>query len=102
MKSEQTQACPFCQTTAHFVFADHRNRKHFSCPHCTQFQISVGAETMVANSIPQWRAQLSELARRGDDEKILVITLQPSGQKQEGVATQALHTEFCLRSTLPQ
>lgn len=102
MQSEQTQACPFCQTTASFVFADHRNRKHFSCLHCTEFQISVGAETRVANSIPQWREQLSEMARRGNEEKVLVVTLSPAGQNHDGVANPALHTEFCLRSTLPQ
>ena len=74
----------------------------WSCPHCTEFQISVGAETRVASSIPQWRAQLSELARRGNDEKILVVTLPPAGQKHDGVANQALVTEFVPRTTLPQ
>ena len=102
MKSEQTQTCPLCQTPARFVFADHNNRKHFSCPHCTEFQISVGAETRVASSIQQWRAQLSELARLGNDEKILAVTLPPAGQKHDGVANQALVTEFVPRTTLPQ
>lgn len=101
MESEQTQACPFCQTTARFVFVDRNNRKHFSCSHCTEFQISVGAEARVATSIPQWRAQLSEMARRGNEEKILVVTLPPAGQKQEGAANPALETVFVPR-TKPQ
>lgn len=102
MKEEQTQDCPFCQKAAKFIFVDYGNRKYFSCDHCTEFQISIGAETRVANSIPQWHTQLSELARRGNDEKILVITLPPPGQKQDGVANQALETVFVHRAKLPQ
>jgi len=102
MKSEQIQACPFCQNQAHFAFTDNDNRKFFSCSHCGNFEISVGAEKRVAESIPQWRAQLSELARRGNEEKVLVVTLPSSTQKREGVANPALETVFVPRTKLRQ
>jgi len=102
MKNEQIQPCPLCQNAARFVPVDHNNGKYFSCPHCTEFQISIGAETRVLNSIPQWRTQLSELAHHGNDEKILVVTLSPAGQRQEGVANPALQTEFVARTELLQ
>lgn len=99
MRQIHKQECPLCSGTAEFQFVDYENRKHFHCNNCTEFVISIRAEERLANSIPQWRSQYSEMAKKSNDEKILVITI-PSVQKQEGVANPAIQGEAVLRSTL--
>ena len=99
MRQIHNQGCPLCSCAAEFQFADYENRKHFRCTNCTEFVISVRAEERLADSIPQWRSQYSEMAKKSNEEKILVITI-PSVQKQEGVANPAIQGEFVLRSTL--
>lgn len=100
MKPLEDQTCPLCQKAAKFRLADYDNRKHFLCDHCTEFQISTGAEKRLAESIPEWRSQYSEMAKRAKDDHVLVITL-PSGPKQEGVANPALVGAYVLRKDLP-
>jgi hypothetical protein len=102
MTTTQDQDCPLCQTPAKFKFVDAGNRKHFICPLCTDFQISIGAETRLSSSIQEWRTQYSEMARSGNDEKILVIRLPPGGQRQEGVAITALTGDLVFRAKSPQ
>ncbi|MBI4291291.1 MAG: hypothetical protein HY661_07430 [Betaproteobacteria bacterium] len=100
MEEIQNHNCPLCQRPAKFRFADYDNRKHFICDHCTEFHISVRAERVLADSIPDWRSQFSEKARQAKDDQVLVISL-PSAPKQPGVANPALIGEFVLRKDLP-
>lgn len=95
------QDCPLCHQRAKYEDADHGNRKHFLCDRCIEFQISDGAERRLANSIPQWSAQLSELARTAPPDHVLVIALA-SGPKQDGVANPTLDHEYVVRSKLPK
>lgn len=101
MKPLQDQACPLCQKAAKFRFADHDIRKMFFCEDCTEFQISHGAEKLLTESIPEWRSQYSEMAKRAKDDHVLVITL-PTDPKQEGVASPALVGVYVLRKDLPR
>jgi hypothetical protein len=94
------QECPLCQKPARFQLVNFDDWKHFQCGHCPEFQISTGAEERLAESIPEWRAQLSEQARRAPKDQVLVITL-PSGPPDESVAYPELKQEYVLRQELP-
>jgi len=100
MKPLDEHACPLCKKKAKFRLADHDNRKHYLCDHCTEFQISTGAEKRLSESIPEWRSQYSEMAKRAKDDCVLVITL-PFAPKIEGIANPALVGAYVLRKDLP-
>ena len=100
MKPFNDHRCPLCQNAAKFKYADFENRKHFLCDNCTEFQISTRAEKRLAESIPEWRSQYSEMAKRAKDDHVLVITL-PTEPKHEGVANPALVGNYVLRRDLP-
>lgn len=95
----QQQDCPLCLTPAEYQSIDHDERKYFRCNNCVAFVISRRAEKRLAESIPQWRAQLSEQAKKSDGDRVLHITV-PTVQKQEGVGYPALQGEMVSRSTL--
>lgn len=99
MRQIHNQNCPLCSGHAEFQFVDYKNRKHFRCLTCTEFVVSVRAEERLSNSIQQWRDQYSEMAKKSNDEKILVITI-PSVAKQDGIANPAIQGKFVPRSTL--
>jgi predicted RNA-binding Zn-ribbon protein involved in translation (DUF1610 family) len=93
------QDCPLCSAPAEYQLIDYDMRKHFRCPSCVEFIITRRAETLLENSIPQWRERYSEMAKKSEEGKILDIMI-PSGHQQEGVANPAIQGEFVLRSTL--
>lgn len=99
MQKIHNQDCPLCLGSAEFKFVDYENRKHFRCKNCVEFVISVRAEEKLVNSVQQWRHRYFEMAKKSDEEQILVITI-PSVVKKEGAANPAIQGEFVLRSTL--
>lgn len=99
MQKTHEQNCPLCNSPSEFEFCDHKNRKHFFCNTCTEFQISLDAERFLAASDPERRSSLSETAKRSNGTDILVIT-KTSPQQQEGVAYEPLKAEFVLKSEL--
>lgn len=71
MSTLQLQDCPLCRSPAEFFFTDAKNRKHFRCATCVEFEISW---TMEGKLNKVQRAALSKLAQQSTDEGILVIT----------------------------
>lgn len=99
MQEINNQDCPLCSGYAAFRFIDYENRKHLRCKNCVEFVISVRAEKKLLNSVPQWRLQYSEMAKKSDEKQIFVITI-PSVVRKEGIANPVIQGEFVLRSTL--
>ena len=99
MNPLQDQHCPLCAIPAQFRFADYDNQKHFYCSHCTEFRVTIRAEKILAESIPDWRTQFSEKARSAKGDAVWVITL-PLGPKQHDVANPALVGSYVPRKDL--
>lgn len=99
MRPIYNQDCPLCSAPAEYQLVDYDECKHFRCKTCVEFVISQRAEELLANPFPQWQVQYSEMAKKSDDERILLITI-PTIQRQEGVGYPALQVELVLRSTL--
>lgn len=100
MQETKNQNCPLCQEPAEFELRDHKNRKHFWCNTCTEFQISVAAEKVLALSLPERRSECSEKAKQSSQTHVLVIT-RTSPQQQDRIPDDPLHIEYVLRSELP-
>jgi hypothetical protein len=96
-----TQNCPLCIRPAEYCLADFKQRKHFFCTHCTEFQISDTAERMLASAPEQWRRQMSAKARAVGPDLVLSIEV-PSVQTTEGVAYEALRAQPTRREDLPR
>ena len=94
MQKIQSQDCPLCENPAEFEYRDHKNRKHFYCDICVEFQISRSAEKRLASSISEWRSENSEKAKQSNEVHVWVIT-------SPNTANEALHGEYVLRSKLP-
>jgi len=61
MKPIQDQACPLCNSAAEFKFKDNEHWKHFVCPICTDYNLSVRAEERLQKLSPSALAsQLKE------------------------------------------
>ena len=100
MKETHSQPCPLCQQEAKYRFVDADNRKYFHCSSCSDFQISVRAETRLA-SAPDWQQNYADMAWRHPEGFTLTVLL-PTGPKEPGVATPALVGEFVKDSELPR
>jgi hypothetical protein len=87
--------CPLCREDAEFAWVERRNRKHFSCSICTEFQITVAAEKKVTTAPADWRHQMSAKAKAGGKDRVLVIFVPSSGMNQ------SLQAEFAARDQLP-
>lgn len=74
----RSQVCPLCGHAAEYYFVNGRARKHFLCRNCTQFQISVAAEELLAQTTPEWRSSLSSKASAHPKGATLVIERPPS------------------------
>ena len=74
MKTEP-QTCPLCGANAVFYLVDHGNRKYFSCPRCTKFQISLRAEIRLAEAPEKMRQNYSGMARSTPTDHLLVIVV---------------------------
>lgn len=100
MQQLKKQSCPLCGNATQFELRDHLTRKHFWCNNCGEFQISLDAENILAFSIPEWRSQNSEEAKKSNESYVWVIT-RSNAPKQEGLANVMLNGEYVLRSELP-
>lgn len=93
MRPIQQQDCPLCLAPAEYQLIDYDERKYFRCKNCVEFVISRPAEKRLAESIPRWRTQFSEQAKKSDDERILHITIPPV-QKQEELAIRRFKAKW--------
>jgi len=98
MKTTHSAPCPLCGTAAQYYPVDRGRRKHFLCASCTQFQISLTAEQVLASTDAQSRAGLAERARAHPQGETLVITLRSAAQKGNPNAVQH---EYAENSRLP-
>ena len=101
MEEFDDQACPLCGAMAKYRFADFKNRKHYWCPTCVEFQISMRAESRLSTLIRGWRARYSQQAKKANSKRVLVITI-PSWPKKEGFSSPVLTGEFVDREKLLQ
>ena len=99
MQEMQKQNCPLCEKPAEFEYSDHKNRKYFWCKTCTEFEITIDAESYLASTEVELRSQYSEKAKQFNENSFLVITRDTSA-RQDGIANVNLHDEFVLRSEL--
>lgn len=95
MAAIESQNCPLCSNPAEFTFVDHRNRKHFFCRVCTEFQVSTAMEFRLEKAPKEWRSGLSQLAKQHPPGKTLVI-VRPDN------LGAALKDEYVLNSELPR
>ena len=100
MSQNHNQNCPLCNRPAQYCFADYNKRKHFYCEHCTEFQITDTAEGKLHTAPQQWRDELSAKAKKVGPDLVLSIFV-PSGQRNEGVAHEAIRGEPTRREDLP-
>jgi hypothetical protein len=95
------QKCVLCDTLAEYCLADHDNRKYFSCPTCTEYQITIAAEEKLFSAPKEWRDKYAEKAKSLDENVVLVIRV-PRGPRTEGLAYESVRGEPTYRSELPQ
>lgn len=84
MTATSYQQCPLCKNNAEYKLVDRDNSKKFDCNKCTEFVISRCAEKHLINGNPEWRDELSEKARQGNVNNILVVTTFGLPRKSEG------------------
>lgn len=94
------QKCPLCGNPAQYYFVDHQNRKYFSCPKCTYYQISICAERILTEAPQQWRDAYAAKAPKAPDNDHLFVIIVPNGPREPGVIYQALSGEFVRKSEL--
>ena len=97
----QPQNCPLCASLADYYPVDYGNRKYFDCPACTQFQISVRAEKVLAEGPQQWRDGFAKAAKQAPEGKALVIRI-PHPPQSPGDPSTALTSQYVERDQLPQ
>lgn len=88
MTSTFEQQCPLCDDNAKYELPqpDRGNLKKFHCNKCTGFVISRAAEKHLINGNSKWREALSEKARQGNENSILVVKTFDPPRKSEGFA----------------
>lgn len=84
--------CPLCESAAQFDFHDYENLKRYKCPHCKEYVISRAAERML-NDHSARKTALAQLALKGWDDSLLVITRGPVSAEQPS----ELHAQFKSR-----
>jgi hypothetical protein len=80
------QRCPLCDNNAEHELGDRKEVKKFGCNKCTEFVIFRGAEKHLMNGNPEWRDAISEKARQGNENSILVVKTFDPPRKSEGFA----------------
>ena len=85
------QKCPLCEHPAKYYLVDHGNRKYFRCEKCTDFQVYINAEEMLAATPKEWKGNASKASRNSDKENVLFISTN----------NDELRGEFKDRETLP-
>lgn len=95
-KGPHSVPCPLCEgADAEFWFVDSRNRRHFRCLTCSDFQISRRVADIVADRPPDWRKQLSTRAAAAPPGQALVIGMPT----REG---QAVDAQYVSKADLPR
>jgi hypothetical protein len=89
------QSCPLCASQAEFKLFDFEARKHFRCPKCVRFIITIGAEEIIGGGkYPDKLKEYSESAKNQPVEYILELKENTLGKQP------LLIVEPILRSTL--
>lgn len=94
------QNCVLCGRPSEYCLADYDKRKHFSCDHCSEYQITDTAENKLQSAPAAWRTQLSEKARSLGPDIVLSIFVPPGG-RNAGSAYESLRAEPTARKDLP-
>ena len=81
------QSCPLCATDAQYYFVDARNRKYFSCPKCSYFQISRRAEEILAELSQSRRDFYASEVSKAPENHLLVIRMP----EHDGKLSPVLH-----------
>jgi hypothetical protein len=90
------QDCPLCDAAAEFCWANSGNRKYFTCPNCTEYQISAGAEKRLLADHPVRRPQYAkEAARHGSDEIFVILRTNPPND------TDPIDARYVPRAEVP-
>jgi hypothetical protein len=98
MSTLEPQDCPLCRSPAEFFFTDSKNRKHFRCATCVEFEIS---RTMESKLTDLQGAALSKLAQKSTDKGVLVIT-SSFGRADLTNPQSDYVAEFVPRTELPR
>jgi hypothetical protein len=80
------QKCPLFDSNSVYEFLDRCNLKRFHCNKRPEFVISRGAEKHLMNGNPEWGDAISEKARQGNENSILVVKTFDPPRKSEGFA----------------
>ncbi len=91
-----SQNCPLCGGPAAFNGQDYGRRKGFSCQNCTEFIISVDAESRLKKSPQTWKDQFSAKAKATPKGQILVITV-PDRHQPDAPNIKVLSGEYQSR-----
>ena len=100
MSEMHTQPCPLCGEPALYCLADFHKRKQFSCPQCTDYQITDTAERKLKAVPAEWRAAIAKKAKAQAPDSVLDIFV-PSGARVENEGFESLTCESILRVKLP-
>ena len=99
MASFLNQDCPLCGTAAEYCWVDAHNRKYFTCPKCTSFQISKRAEVLLAEKSQERRDGYASQAPSAPEDHLLVVRM-PSAEFRKTSADD-LQATFVPKSELP-
>ena len=94
------QSCPLCATDAQYYFVDARNRKYFSCPKCSYFQISRRAEEILAELSQSRRDFYASEVSKAPENHLLVIRM-PEHEYRSQHPSDPLQATFVSKSALP-
>ena len=71
----EKQDCPLCNTLAGYELVDHDDKKHFKCPVCTKFLVTIDSEDEITNQSTEWKMNASSTAKNVKIGEIMVITM---------------------------
>ncbi|MET0814934.1 MAG: hypothetical protein ABWX88_07050 [Pseudoxanthomonas sp.] len=71
------QACPLCDAAGEYTLVDHDRYKHFTCPDCVSFRISIRAELVIFQGPKRWRSSYAYKARQGPRDHVLILAVPP-------------------------
>lgn len=92
--SQQTE-CPLCRGPATLTTRDFGERKHYQCTHCKEFVVTTSAEKLLAKVTEERLVYFSNLARKGWDDSLLVISRAPASNPGEPPMLQSQFFARC-------
>jgi hypothetical protein len=95
------QKCPLCSRPAKYCYTDHADKKYFRCDYCTDFQLCVNVEDLVANMPNTWRQEASRVAHESVYEQILLIKMVKISELAPGESPFPVK-HFCPRAMIQQ